>query len=330
MVQKRTCWSIFCGCSRSEMWGTSKYLSESVKRIKKGQSVGSTLQDHVNWYLNSRCWSLLLLVQIPSSWLKSQPEAMTSAFETWKCQAWFGYLTAAHSGKPRIHTIASAWSWISWGFVLLFFSKSHIPKNLFFSWYLLGAIPPQCYMCPDQMHLSAAATRKLRKCMERCVFYCVTFDSKRKLERARANVWTNRGSSHKVNPRIVNFWTIDLCQELLLIMARVDGPEARGSLNLWTNLVGGFNMFQCVSMIFYFQSPFGMMAQLLDDLIIDLDDRWCSYVTYLKTVFHVGIRYEGQNESLISHWFVLWFLLFLPFFLQMQMHVMELWLQIVV
>ena len=84
-------------------------------------------------------------------------------------------------------------------------------------------------------------------------------------------------------------------------MARVDGPEARGSLNLWTNLVGGFNMFQCVSMIFYFQSPFGMMAQLLDDLIIDLDDRWCSYVTYLKTVFHVGIRYEGQNESLISH-----------------------------
>ena len=57
--------------TRSEMWGTSKYLSESLKRIKRGQNVGNTLQDYVDWYLNSE-WSLLLLVQIWSSWLGSQ------------------------------------------------------------------------------------------------------------------------------------------------------------------------------------------------------------------------------------------------------------------
>jgi hypothetical protein len=128
------------------MWGTSKYLSESLKRIKRGQNVGNTLQDYVNWYLNSECWSLLLLVQIPSSWLGSQPEAMTSAFETWKCEAWCPYLTAAHARNPRIHKIGNAWSWISWGI---------LGGCYLFS---CGACwgqgdPRSCYMWPDQMHV---------------------------------------------------------------------------------------------------------------------------------------------------------------------------------
>ena len=139
------------------MWGTSKYLSESLKRIKRGQNVGNTLQDYVNWYLNSECWSLLLLVQIPSSWLGSQPEAMTSAFETWKCEAWCPYLTAAHARNPRIHKIGNAWSWISWGILGGCY--------LFFLWCLLGARWPKIMLhvaWSDACLLSAAAPRSWR------------------------------------------------------------------------------------------------------------------------------------------------------------------------
>ena len=160
------------------MWGTSKYLSESLKRIKRGQNVGNTLQDYVNWYLNSECWSLLLLVQIPSSWLGSQPEAMTSAFETWKCEAWCPYLTAAHARNPRIHKIGNAWSWISWdlGGLLSFFlvvlaggkvTQDHVTCGLIRCMFAFG--------CSSQ---------KLKICTKRCGFDCVTFDSMRKLERA--------------------------------------------------------------------------------------------------------------------------------------------------
>ena len=56
-----------------------------------------------------------------------------------------------------------------------------------------------------------------------------------------------------MNPRIVNLLTIDLRKELLLIMGHcVDDPEARGILNLCPEdkLVGGFNMFQYVSICF--------------------------------------------------------------------------------
>ena len=44
----------------------------------------------------------------------------------------------------------------------------------------------------------------------------------------------------------------------------VDDPEARGILNLCPEdkLVGGFNMFQYVSIIFYFQNLFGMMIRV--------------------------------------------------------------------